>query len=294
MRCMVVNKITDKIIYKLFEEKMLKRYFFVILGMFISAINYNLFIYPSKIVAGGGNGLSILVQFFFNIKPSVFILLFSTTVLVIAVCTIGFQKSSGAFVATFIYPLFVDMTSGITTIINANNDDMILICLFSGIISGLASGLVYKMGFSAGGVSLISKILYEKVRVSVSKVSFYMNLFIVVSGGIVFGFENIMYAIIFLYIDKLVIDRTLLGISNNKIFYIVTSKDEEVEKFLTNKLGCRITEFDVIGGYKSQEDQVIMAVVPTRDYFRITEEIKKIDEKVFFVVTDSYQMQKSS
>lgn len=290
----MVNKIVDKIIYKMFEEKLLKRYCCVLLSMFVSAINYNLFIYPAKIVAGGGNGLSILAQFLFNIKPSVFILLFSTSVLIIAFCTIGFQKSSGALIATFIYPLFVDITSGITTIINPNKDDMILICLFSGIIGGFASGLIYKMGFSGGGVSLISKILYEKWRISVSKVSFYMNLFIVVAGGIVFGFENIMYAIIFLYTDKIVIDRILLGISNNKIFYIVTNKDKEVKEFLLNKLGCHITEFDVIGGYMAQEDQVIMTVVPTREYFRITEEIKKIDDKVFFVVTDSYQMQKSS
>lgn len=289
-----MNKVIDKIIYKLFEEKLLKRYCYVLLAMFISAINYNLFIYPSKIVAGGGNGLSIIVQYLFNIKPSIFILLFSTTILVIAVCTIGLQKSSGALFATFIYPLFVDMTSGITTIIDPNNNDMILICLFAGIISGFASGIVYKMGFSGGGVSLISKMLYEKLRISVSRVSFYMNLFIVLAGGIVFGFENIMYAIIFLYVDKIVVDRVILGISNNKVFYIVTNKDEEVKEFLLNKLKGHITEFEVIGGYMSQEDQVIMTVVPTRDYFKITEEIKKIDENVFFVVTDSYQMQKSS
>ena len=289
-----MSKVTDKIIYKLFEEKMLKRYLYVLVAIFISAINYNLFIYPSKIVAGGGNGLSILVQSLFNIKPSIFILIFSTVILIIAVCTIGLQKSSGALLSTFIYPLFVDMTSGITSIINPNNDDMTLICLFAGIISGFASGLIYKMGFSGGGVSLISKILYEKLRVSVSKVSFCMNLFIVLAGGIVFGFENIMYAVIFLYVDKIVIDRVLLGISNNKVFYIITNKDKEVEDFLTKKLGYNITEFEAIGGYNSQEDQVIMTVVSTRDYFKITEEIKKIDKNVFFIVTDSYQMKKSS
>lgn len=291
---MVVNKVTDKIIYKLFEEKMLKRYFYVLVAIFISAINYNLFIYPSKIVAGGGNGLSILVQFLFNIKPSIFILIFSTVILIIAVCTIGIQKSSGALLSTFIYPLFVDMTSGITTIINPNNDDMVLICLFAGIISGFASGLIYKMGFSGGGISLISKIMYEKLQVSVSKMSFCINLFIVLAGGMVFGFENIMYAVIFLYVDKIVIDKILLGISNNKVFYIVTNKDKEVKEFLTKQLGYNITEFEVIGGYKSQEDQVIMTVVPTRDYFKITEEIKNIDKNIFFAVTDSYQMKKSS
>lgn len=287
---MVVNKYIDKIIFKLFEEKWLKRYFYVFVSMFIGAINYNLFIYPSKIVAGGGNGLSIITQTLFNIKPSLFILVFSATILSVAVWLIGISKSSGALLSTFIYPVLVDLTSGITTIISPNHDDMILICIFAGIISGISAGLMYKMGFSGGGVSLISKIIYEKFHISVSKTSFCMNMFIVLAGGVVFGIENIMYAVIFLYIDKIVVERVLLGISNNKIFYIVTNKDKEVREFLLNKVGYNITEFDVVGGYKSQNDQVIMTVVATRDYTRITEEIKKIDEKAFFVVTDSYQM----
>ena len=266
----------------------------MLVAMFIGAINYNLFIYPSKMVAGGGNGLSIIAQYLFNIKPSIFILLFSSLTLILAVIFIGVEKSSGAILSTFIYPLFVDLTSGITTIINPNNDDMILICLFAGIISGFASGIIYKMGFSGGGISLISRMIYEKLHISISKTSFCINMFVVIAGGIIFGFENIMYAIILLYVDKLIIDRILLGISNNKIFYIVTNKDKEVEEYLIKKLGLHVTEFEVIGGYKLQEDQVIMTVVPTRDYVRITEEIKKIDEKVFFVVTDSYQLQKSS
>lgn len=289
-----MSKAFDKIMYKLFEEKLLKRYLCVLVAMFISAINYNLFIYPSKIVAGGGNGLSIIMQTLFNIKPSVFILFFSTTILIIAVCLIGIQKSSGALLATFIYPLFVDLTSGITSIISPNNGDMILISLFAGIISGFASGIIYKMGFSGGGVSLISKIIYEKIHISISKTAFCMNMIIVIAGGILYGIENIMYAIIFLYIDRIVVDRVLLGISTNKVFYIVTNKDEEVKDFLLQGLGYQITEFDVIGGYNSQEDQVIMTVVPTKEYFKITDEIKKIDSKAFFVVTDSYQAHKGS
>jgi len=286
---MAVNKILDKIIYTLFEKKTLKKYFVVLVALFVSAINYNLFIYPAKIVAGGGNGLSIIFQTLFNFKPSIFILIFSTTTLIVAVLMIGIQKSSGAIMATFIYPLFVDLTSGITNIISINDDDMILICIFAGLVSGLVSGVIYKMGYSGGGVSLVSKILYEKLRISISKTSFSLNMIIVVAGGVLYGIENIMYAVIFLYIDRLIAERVLLGISNNKVFYIVTNKDMEVKQFLLKNLGYKITEFDVVGGYKDKEDVAIMIVVPTKDYFRVTDEIKKIDDKVFFVVTDSYE-----
>lgn len=284
----------DKVMYKLFEEKLLKRYFIVIIALFISAINYNLLIYPGKIVAGGGNGLSIIMKWLFNFTPSTFILIFSTTLLIMAIILIGVQKSSGAILSAFLYPLFVELTSGITTILSIKENDMILISIFAGIISGFCSGLVYKMGFSGGGISLISKIIYEKFHISITKSSLLMNMSIVLIGGYLFGLETIMYALIFLYIDKIVVDRILLGISSNKVFYIITSKDDEVRAFLLEEIGHEYTEFDVVGGYNSKNDEAIMTVVPTKDYFRVTEGIRKIDSGAFFVVTDSYQLSNGS
>ena len=289
MRYTVVNKLFDKIIYKLFEERLLKRYFYVVIANLVGAIGYNLLLYPTKIVAGGSGGLSILVQSTFGIEPSIFILVFSTTVLVLSVAMIGFEKSSGAIVSTFLYPLFIDLTSGLSSIISIQGSDLILISLFAGIISGWTSGIAYKVGFSGSGTSLISKILYEKFNISISKTNFIVNMIIVVGGGVYYGIENIMYAAIVLYASSVVIDRVLLGISEKKMFYIITSKDAKVKEFLVNEIGHSVTEFDVIGGYNSKADQVIMTVIPTKEYFKVTEGIKQIDKNAFFVVTDSYE-----
>lgn len=288
------NKLIDKIIYKLFEEKLLKRYLYVLIALFISAITYNLLMYPAKIVAGGGNGLSIIIESLFHIKPAVFIWFFSITILIVAIFIIGIQKSSGAILSAFVYPIFVDLTSGITTIISINENDMVLISLFAGVMCGWTSGILYKMGLSGGGISLISKIIYEKLHISISKSSFCMNMIIVIIGGLLYGLETIMYAVILLYVDRLIVDRVLLGISKNKIFYIITSRDQEVKEFLLKNVGHGITEFEVVGGYNDNNDQAIMTVVPTKEYFKVTEGIKLIDEKAFFVVTDSYEMSNGS
>ena len=279
-----------EIIYKLIEEKLLKRYLYLIIALFVGAISYNLLMYPAKIVAGGGNGLSIVMHSLFNIQPSKFILIFSTSILIVSIFVLGIEKSSGALVATFVYPLFVDLTSGITSIISVNGSDMILISLFAGVLSGWTSGIIYKMGFSSGGVSLISQIIYDKFHISISKSAFCINMIIVIMGGMLYGIQTIMYAVILLYTSSVVIDRVLLGISKNKVFYIITSKDVEVKKFLLKEIGHGITQFDVIGGYNDKNNQAIMTAIPTKDYFRVTEGIKALDEDVFFVVIDSYQM----
>ena len=84
--------------------------------------------------------------------------------------------------------------------------------------------------------------------------------------------------------------KILLGISNNKAFYIITSEEEQVEKFVIDELGHNATIFDVKGAFLEKKRRVILTVIPTREYFKVTEGIKLIDENAFFVVTDSYQV----
>ena len=48
--------------------KNILRYIWLVVLMFISAINYNLFLNPNSIISGGGNGLSILILFSFLIS----------------------------------------------------------------------------------------------------------------------------------------------------------------------------------------------------------------------------------
>lgn len=279
-----------KIFEKIKEENLIKRYSLLIFALFAAAISYNLLIYPAKIVAGGSNGLSIIVESLFKIPPSIFILVFNVTILIIAILTLGFEKSSGSVIATLTYPLFVDLTSGITSIISINNSDMILICLFIGVISGWTSGIIYKTGFSSGGTSLICQIIFEKFHIAISKSGFLINMIIVLLGGIYFGLENILYATIVLFLSYTVMDRVLIGISKNKVFYIFTLKDKEVKEFLLNEIGHGITEFSVINGHSNKKGKMLMAALPSKEYYRVSNGIKEIDSEAFFVVTDSYQL----
>ena len=55
-------------------------------------------------------------------------------------------------------------------------------------------------------------------------------------------------------------------------------------------LGHNVTIFDVKGAFLEKKQKVIFSVIPSREYYRVTEGIKQIDESAFFVVTDSYEV----
>ncbi len=80
------------------------------------------------------------------------------------------------------------------------------------------------------------------------------------------------------------------GSSQNKAFYIITKKQEVVKKYIMESLHYGVTLFQVQGGFLERKKDVLMTVIPTRDYFRLTEGIKLIDPEAFFVAMDAYEV----
>lgn len=276
------------------KKKVIKnvfRYFWLVVLMFISAINYNLFLNPNNIISGGGNGLSIIIEELLGIDPAIFILIFNAIILIFSFVVLGIEKSSSSVVAILIYPFFVSITSGISSISFLQASDSLLVGIFAGIISGFVIGSVCKIGFSQGGVIQISQMINKIFKFPIAKVNFCLNALILIAGVFVFGLSSSLLGIVVLFISSLVVDRILLGISSNKSFIIITSEEEKMTEFIRKDLGHGVTVFFVNEKDSKKKRRALMTVIPTRDYYKLTEGAKKIDKDVFFVVTDSYQLQ---
>ena len=70
-----------------------------------------------------------------------------------------------------------------------------------------------------------------------------------------------MYALVFLYVNKLVMDRIILGQSQKKMFYIITSEQEKVENYIKDELEAGCTIFKTKGGFLEKKRYVIMSTV---------------------------------
>ena len=275
--------------YKLKEKKQISRIIIMFISLLLNAVLYNLFLLPLNLVTGGTPGVSTITHYLYGINPAIMLFLLSLACVIISFLYLGVERTTGTLFALFVYPLLVQLTSPLNSIISTEADILLLV-IFAGVISGIANGLMYKTGYSNGGFPIISQILFEEKKISISKSSLVINITIVLIGSIFFGTTNALYAIIFLYINNLVLDKVLLGISNNKAFYIITSKEGEIRDYILYDLGHDITIFDVKGGFNEQKRKVLMTVIPTREYYKVTEGIKEIDSKVFYTVTDSYEV----
>ena len=272
------------------KNSQILRYIILLIALTISAFVYNLFLLPLNLVTGGTNGIAIITHYLYEIDPALMIFLLSAACAIISFMYLGLEKTITTIVVTIIYPLLIEATSFVREI-SYNEKDILLLVIFAGVLGGIANGLIYRIGYNSGGTTVISQILFEKKKISIAKTSFVMSTIVVILGALFFGITNALYAIIYLYINNLVVDKVLLGVSNNKAFYIVTEDANQVKEFIIKELKHDVTELDVKGGFQDQQKKALLTVVPTREYYKMTEKIKGIDSKAFFVATDSYQVE---
>ena len=186
--------------------KLIKKYLVLIICLFISAIYFNVFQFPNKIVTGGLAGISIVINYWFNIEPSKIILIISLTTLILGYFLLGKLRTTGAIISTLVYPFFIKITSNMFSI---NISNLLIISIIIGLLSGITTGIVYKIGFSNGGLSIISELISKYLKLSLGLSSFIVNMLIVLLGGFSIGIEMLFYSIIILFIHGNIINLIL-------------------------------------------------------------------------------------
>lgn len=285
-----MSEVKETIIQQVYGKHKIKRLFELLIGIFLVAFAFNVFILPNDIVFGGVSGLSILVTKFVSITPSVFILISSLILLGISFIFLPLEKSLKSILGTILLPLFIQLTSNFPSMLSIDTSDQLLMAIFGGFLYGLGAGLVFKAGYTTGGTDILNQIVSKYAKVSMGTAMMLVDGLIVVCGAFVFGWTKFMYAILILYIISLLTDKVLLGISDSKAFYIITTKQKEISKFVIEELGHSVTSFDAKGGFSKEKNPVLFTVIPTKEYYKFKEGIRLIDKDAFFTVVDAYEV----
>ena len=280
------TKLSELIESKIENKDLLKRYVLLVIGLLIYATAYNVFFVPNNLVYGGSGGIAIILKDYFN--PSFTIMCLSILALILGMIFLGPKETINTLVGTVLFPLFVTLTSNVKLPIPS--DDMMLVAICGAVLIGLGNGIIRKTGLGTGGIDTIVHIMENKLHISSGNAFMFTNGIIVLIGGYTFGWRILLYAIVILYIIALVQDKVVLSISMNKTFFIVTSEVDKVKEYILNGLSRGVTVLDAHGGYTDAKLKVIMAVIPTIEYFKAKEGILEIDPNAFFTITDSYQV----
>lgn len=282
------KKNNENILREIYKKSKFRRYTQFIIGTLIVAIAFNILILPLNIIYGI-SGVAVIFKGIFNTDPSLVIFIGSALLLILSFVLLGVDNTKHTIVGSLLYPLLVKLTSPLIQYVDLGSPDPLILTLFGAIITGFGLGLIFKSGFTTGGTDILNAIVSKYFKISLGNSMFFTDGLIIVSGIFVFGWETIMYSLIALYIISMMTDKVVLGISQSKAFYIVTSEPENVKDFILKNISHGVTIIDARGGYTNDKEKMLLCVVPTSSYFKLKEGIHYIDKNAFFVVTDAYE-----
>ena len=279
----------EKIIEAVYSNGKLKRYILFIFAVLLQAIAFNIFILPCNLIFGV-SGISVILHDTLNLTPSLVILLANILLIIASFTFLGKDATKGTILGSLIYPLFIELTAGLSNYIDLENTEIVVIALAGAVLTGIGSGLVFREGFTTGGSDVLKQILSEYGKMSLGKATIYVEGVIILAGLLIFGWQSFIYSILVLAVMSIITDKVLIGISQYKTFQIVTSKEKEVKQFLLNQLHHGVTEIYGRGASTGNRQKILLSTLPTKEYFLAKEGILMIDPKAFFIVTDAYEV----
>lgn len=184
-----------------------KKLAIVVIGAFLYAAGLNLFLIPANVYASGFTGvaqpLSSVVDQYAPFYISTGVLMF---LLNIPIGVLGWLKVGRSFTVYSI--LSVALTSVFMGILPEMrlSHDILLNTVFGGVISAIGIGLTLKFGASTGGLDIVSMVLAKWKDKPVGTYFFILNGIIILTAGLLQGWEKALYTLVALYVTTRVID----------------------------------------------------------------------------------------
>ena len=264
-------------------KKNLPRYLLLTFANLIAAVSFNLLVKPINLVSGGSPGLALVISKIVDLSTSQIINIIYVITFILGFIFLDKKSVVGIIYASIIYPLFVNLTDNITSIVSLNYHDVFLIVIIASLVSGVSNGLTYKNGFASSGIGIIAPILNKYFKVSISNANFTINTIILLMGGYFFGFNIILYALCYLYISNYICNMIILGVSQNKVILIRSKKNDEIIECLRNKYN--ISSLIIEG-----DNPIIMVLSNNKYYPFIRNDLINIDNEIFFTTDNCYEV----
>jgi len=265
----------------------LKNAVVLLLGSFLFAVAINVFISPGGLYVGGVTGILQLTVMFvydlFDVKLSLGLLVFMVNLplLILAWRSVGKRFAMLTIITVVLQSVLLEIVPAV-----GFSDDPMLNAIFGGVLIGIGSGLIFKIGASGGGMDVILQVLSSKFNGPIGKYSFVINIFVILVAGYYQSWEVAMYTIMTIYITSVLIDR-IHTIHQNLTLYVVTEKEDEVVGAIWLQLSRGITVLEGAGAYSKQRRSVLMLVLSSYELYETIETVKQADDKAFINVVRS-------
>jgi len=266
-------------------------YFLITIGSFMLAFGVVAFLSPNKIATGGTAGLAIVLHHLFKLPIYVLILLINIPLLLLSIKSLGKRFAFNTTIGIILISFFVALLTKFNLVTSLSNN-LLLATLYGGIAIGIGLGLIFKAGASAGGGTILAKIIAAKTNIKTSTIILVLDAIVIILAGVVFNsLETALWSLISIYVASKLIDAILVGAPNKKIVHISSSKNlTELSHLIFEQLSIKGTIVTGNNLASTEHKDIIFIMVDKNKLGILKQLVSSYDKNVIMIVMEAAEI----
>lgn len=266
-----------------------KRYFFMVVGCICYGLALDLFLVPANIIAGGVTGAAMLINIMFGgFGVGVISVALNIPILLLGVRTQGIPFILRCFLTNAFLGVMIDLFAVLPPI----TQDPLLCAIYGGIAQGVAIGLFCRYSVSSGGTELLARVLLPRFPgLSLALLLAVLDGIIVLAGSLLLkNPENVLRALIVIYLSTKVSDLIITGLDYAKMVYIITEKPDEIADMLLKNSPRGVTNISGVGMFSRSRKDVLMTVIKRQQLIQLRLIVQQADPNAFIIVSETTEV----
>ena len=261
-----------------------KKAVMITLGNLMYALAVNMFIVPNDLITGGTTGLALFFNRTAGIPVSAFVWCFNITMFLWGAWVLGKEFAVSTAASTVIYPLMLSILEW-TGAAGFVMEEKLVAVVYAGLLIGAGIGVVMRAGASTGGMDIPALIGKKKWNFNVSFVIYLFDCIILALQVAAADIYSILYGILLIMVYTLVLDKALVMGTAKIQVKIVSREYRKINTLLGERVDCGTTLLHMESGYLHKEQEMILAVISSRDLPKVNQLVLAADPEAFIVVS---------
>lgn len=255
----------------------------ILVGNTIYALAVAMFILPNDLITGGTTGIALFLNTTLNIPVTLFVSIFNICMFLLGWKILGKKFALTTLISSFYYPFILGILENIFKNEIMSNDTLLCV-IFAGIMIGVAIGLVIRCGASTSGMDIPPLILNKKLGIPISISMYSFDFFILLGQMLIRKREMVFYGILLVLIYTIVLDKVLVIGKSQIQVKIISSKFEQINNMIINKLDRGSTLIHGETGFMHNKYPIVLTVVNNRELTLLNNYVYQIDSDAFMII----------
>ncbi len=260
-------------------------------GSLLLAAGVYFFKAQNNFATGGVSGISILLA---GVVPFLsqaqLLLIINVLLLILGFIFLGKGCTVKTVYCSLIYSLETYLFEWVYPMTAPLTEQVLLELVYAILLTGVGSAILFNVGASSGGTDIVALILRKFSKLDVGKALLLSDFIIAASTFFIFDTQVALFSLLGLFAKAFLIDGVIENISKSKYITIITTKPDEIGKYILEEIKHSYTRYQATGGYTHNEYTIMITVCHRYEAFKLKAKVKELDSASFVIVTDANEI----